>query len=98
MSRATLGYLAGWAMVSSTAAAARIRLSFSPVVDSWHGFPARGLRREGPIRPAIDDPALVPSDQLFRWSQVAPPTAPSTITAPMAMNQVSRLKTTPIVP
>jgi hypothetical protein len=34
----------------------------------------------------------------FRWSQVAPPTAPSTITAPMAMNQVRRLNTTPIEP
>jgi hypothetical protein len=35
---------------------------------------------------------------VFRWFQVAPATAPSTITAPMAMNQIMRLKTTPIVP
>jgi len=34
----------------------------------------------------------------FRWSHVAPATAPGTITAPMAMNQVMRLKTTPSVP
>jgi hypothetical protein len=45
-----------------------------------------------------DDPVLVLLERPFRWSHVAPPTAPSTMTAPMAMNQVSRLKTTPIVP
>jgi hypothetical protein len=37
-------------------------------------------------------------DDRHRWSQVAPATAPGTITAPMAMNQVRRVNTTPIVP
>jgi len=64
-------------------------------------IPARQPTGE-PETPAPDDepPDAGLSDPAgaFRWSQVAPPTAPSTITAPMAMNQVRRLKTTPIVP
>jgi hypothetical protein len=43
-------------------------------------------------------PVLVPPERAFRWSQVAPATAPGTITAPMAINQVRRANTTPIVP
>ena len=45
-----------------------------------------------------DYPVLVLPERPFRWSQVAPAAAPSTITAPMAMNQVRRVKTTPMVP
>jgi hypothetical protein len=43
-------------------------------------------------------PVLVPPERAFRWSQVAPATAPGTITAPMAIHQVRRVNTTPIVP
>jgi hypothetical protein len=48
--------------------------------------------------PRPDDPAWVRLERPLRWSQVAPAAAPSTITAPMTMNQVRSVKTTPIVP
>jgi len=64
----------------------------------WREFEAAGAGGRDPSRPRSDDPALVLPGRPFRWSHVAPATAPSMITAPVAMNQVRRVNSAPDFP